>query len=112
MMMRMMMMMMIITIIIIIMYIITYDTRKQELIEIQIIQHMLRSLSLSLSLYIYIYTQVYRGFYFVCVIICHSDIFFAKRYDFGCNFSFAPKKQSHPKFYRLAFLCLPWSHTK
>ena len=30
------------------------------------------------------------GFYFARALKLCSDVFFAKRYDFGCNFCFAP----------------------
>ena len=78
-----------------------------------------------MCIYIYIYIEremctclhiysCYGGSSFVCVMKYHSDVVFAKRYDFGCNLCFAPtpNKQLHTKLYRLAFLCLPWSQTK
>ena len=51
------------------------------------------------------------GFYFVCIVTIHSEFFFTKRDDFGCNFLSPPNIKLHPKLYRLALLCLPWSQT-
>ena len=37
------------------------------------------------------------GFYFVCVMKCHSELFcFTKRYGFGCNLCSPPNDKFHP----------------
>ena len=44
-----------------------------------------------------IYTAIHWGFYFVCVMKVYSEVFFAKRYDFGCNFWDREETQVTPK---------------
>ena len=47
----------------------------------------------------------------VCGRTFHSEFLVTKLYDFRCTFCFPSKNKLHPKLYRLAFLCLPWSQT-